>query len=227
MVLTTPEKQILELDELPRPVYDEEIYPAMRGNQKVKVVPVDESRGCPKKCSFCIHTAKSGNRWRLKDPARFVGDLEWMQERYGFHVFRFAGSNTPSKLQRDIAAQLRERKTNIRYGAFTTAGYVKDYAELHRSGCYALFFGIETGSQLLLDTVMNKGITRDCMMTSLKRCREAGIFTVASTICPAPRETAETRRDTVSLLLEARPSSVLINLPGLIQGTGWGNNYLD
>ncbi|MBS3165392.1 B12-binding domain-containing radical SAM protein [Candidatus Woesearchaeota archaeon] len=227
LVVTTKEDMILTLDDLPRPTYDVEVYPAMKGNQKVKVVPVDESRGCPKKCNFCIHTAKSGNRWRLKDATRFVQELAWMSDQYGFHVFRFAGSNTPSKLQREIAHELKQRQLNFTYGAFTTAGYLRDYSELKQAGCYALFFGIESGSQRLLDEVHRKGVTREVMLGSLKKCKASGIFTVASLIVPSPMEDERSRQDTVNLILESRPDTVLINLPGLVHGTAWGNNYVN
>ena len=150
-----------------------------------------------------------------------------MSDQYGFHVFRFAGSNTPSKLQREIAHELKQRQLNFTYGAFTTAGYLRDYSELKQAGCYALFFGIESGSQRLLDEVHRKGVTREVMLGSLKKCKASGIFTVASLIVPSPMEDERSRQDTVNLILESRPDTVLINLPGLVHGTAWGNNYVN
>lgn len=42
----THAKIITNLDELPLPVYDSEIYPSMRGDEKIRIIVVDDSRGC-------------------------------------------------------------------------------------------------------------------------------------------------------------------------------------
>ncbi len=219
-----PEVSIQHLDELPRPVYDSDIYPAVSGTRKVKIVTIDESRGCPKNCHFCMHAGKSGSSWRTKDAKLLVDELEWMSATYGFNVFRFAGSNPPAKLQHDIAQTIIERNLDFTYSAFASAGHIRDFSQLKKAGCYSLFFGVESGSQRILDTVMNKRTTTKQILDSLTASKKAGIFTAASIISPAPQEDAESRQETINLLVKAKPDSVLVCLPGLILGTEWERN---
>ena len=59
-IITTSIKRISSLDSLPFPVYDEDVYLAMNGNQKIKMVFIDESRGCPTIVVIAFILSKAG-----------------------------------------------------------------------------------------------------------------------------------------------------------------------
>ena len=120
-IVTTPIKRIADLDSLPYPVYDEEIYPAMKNNEKIKMIVLDESRGCNNSCAFCIHPLKSG-RLRVKSAKRVVDEILLMRKKYGINVFRYAGSSTPVELMEEIAKEILKRKLKTEY---TTFGHAK------------------------------------------------------------------------------------------------------
>jgi hypothetical protein len=197
----------------------------MEGDQKIRLVVLDESRGCPNSCHFCIHAIKSG-RWRTKSAARVVRDMETLGKQVGTRAFRFAGSNTPPRLLREVAQALVDRGADFEYCGFAEPrGFsAEDFALLRRSGCYSLFFGIESGSPEILERSLNKRAAVDDVRRSLIACREAGIFTVGSVIVPAPGETAETKAQTMRLLTEARPDSVPVQFAGLYPQTPWGED---
>ncbi|MBW2966134.1 cobalamin-dependent protein, partial [Candidatus Woesearchaeota archaeon] len=71
----TPIKRIDDLNSLAFPIYDEDVYLAMKGDNKIKIIVIDESRGCPNRCNFCIHPIKSGNKRRIKDPSKLVSEI--------------------------------------------------------------------------------------------------------------------------------------------------------
>jgi len=225
-IITSPIRRIENLDSLPSPVYDEDVYLAMKGNQKIKMVFIDESRGCPNHCSYCIHPIKSGNRWRERTPEAVVEQMEEMNREYGFTTFRFAGSNPPPSLKKRIANEILNRGLKITYSAFghITDGSVVDFELLRKSGCYSLFFGIESGSQRILDETMNKGIKINQITKTIKACKQAGLYVVGSVIIPAPHETEETKRESLELLLRVRPDSVVVWFPALMLGTDWEKN---
>ncbi|MFB0562711.1 MAG: radical SAM protein [Candidatus Lokiarchaeia archaeon] len=225
-IISTPIKRIENLDSLSFPVYDEDVYLAMKGNQKIKMVFIDESRGCPNHCSYCIHPIKSGNRWREKTAEAVVEQMEEMNRKYGFTSFRFAGSNPPPFLKRRIADEILKRGLKITYSAFghIRDGSVVDFELLRKSGCYSLFFGIESGSQRILDESMNKGVRIDEITKTIKACKDAGLYVVGSVIIPAPQETEETKKESFNLLLRMRPDSVVVWFPALMLGTDWERN---
>ncbi len=225
-IVTTPVKRINDLDSLSSPVYDEDVYLAMRGNQKIKMAFIEESRGCPNHCSYCIHPIKSGNRWRERAAETIVGQMEEMNRKYGFTAFRFAGSNPPPFLKRKIANEILNRGLKFTYSAFghIRDGLVVDFGLLRKSGCYSVFFGIESGSQRILDKIMNKGVKVAQIAKTIEACNQAGIYVVGSVIIPAPGETEKTKKETFDLLLKMGPDAVVVWFPALMLGTDWGKN---
>ncbi len=219
-------KRIEDLEDLETPVYDENIYYPMDDSKKIKIIMLDESRGCPNKCSFCMHPYKSGNYWRTRKPEKIVDEIEYLMQKYKTNIFRFAGSNPPPHLKREIAKEIVKRSLKIKYGAFGHARGMSydDYKLLKESGCVSLFFGVESGSQFILDKAMNKGNKVAQIKDALLMCKEAGIKAVASIIMPAPFDTEETIEETYKLLIETKPSSVIVNLPGALPNTKWFEN---
>jgi len=76
----TPVEFIKNPGELPCPVYDTEIYPAMEGDRKIKAFLLEASRGCPNMCNFCLHPQKSGNFWRSMKPEDCVDLMEKIRQ---------------------------------------------------------------------------------------------------------------------------------------------------
>lgn len=220
--VTTVMRRIEDLDTLPYPIYDEGIYPAMRGNEKMKMIVLDESRGCNNSCYFCIHPLKSG-RLRVKTAQRVVDEMIAIKDKYGIAVFRYAGSNTPLKLMDGVAREILKRQLKVEY---TTFGHVREaslevFKLLKSSGCFGLFFGIESGSQRILDKGMNKSVKVEQIKKAILYAKEAGLFTAGSIIFPAPGETKATQQQTLNLLSEARPDSAPIQFPLVAPGTEW------
>ncbi len=222
-IISTPLKRIESLESLPLPVYDEEIYPAMKGNQKIKLITYDESRGCPFGCYFCVQPIKSGSRLRTKNAEIVVDEIEQLVDHYRFNTFRYAGSSTPSRLAKNIAREILSRGLKIRYSSFSRAAGLnyEDFKLLKESGCSALFFGIETGSQELLTKMIGKKIRLDQMKSTLFEAKKAGLFTLASIIFPLPGETEKTKKQTLDFLFDIKPNAVPLSPPGLIPGTDW------
>ncbi|MBI4595617.1 MAG: radical SAM protein [Candidatus Tectomicrobia bacterium] len=198
----------------------------MKGNQKIKFLMIDESRGCPNACHFCIHPIKSGNRWRLLDVSKIIDLMDRLGHKLGTTAFRLAGSNTPARLRNDLAGEIIKQGLKVKYvgyGHARDAG-ADDYELLRKSGCASLFYGVESGSQEILDEDINKHVKVEQIAQALKEAKKAGLLTVASLIVPCPHDTPETLKQTLDLLVDANPDSVVMSLPGVIPGTAWYAN---
>ena len=220
----THPKRIEDLNLLPEPVYDETTYPAMKGDQKIRFIMIDESRGCPNACYFCIHPQKSGSKWRKRDPFRTIDLIKKLSHQLNTSAFRLAGSNTPPDLRKEMAQELIRRQLRVSYAGFGHVRGREDYDLLRTSGCLSLAFGVESGSQRILDQDLNKKTKVEQIVSALTSCKRAGILTVASIIVPCPHDTDETIKETLDLLLKTRPDSVTVQLPGLIPGAYWYKN---
>ncbi|MEI6562913.1 MAG: radical SAM protein [bacterium] len=218
----TEEREIADLNALPMPEYDPVIYPAMAGDEKVKIIVIDESRGCRNHCAFCIHPVKSHRGMRLKSISRLIHEVQRLDAQYGFRAFRFAGSCTPYSLLNEFAAETIRQHIPLRYASFAhiRGSETADFDLIRKSGCVALFFGIESGSQRILDA-MNKCVQLEDIRKALQRSTQAGLFTVGSLIYPAPGDNAESAEETLALLRASRLNSILIQAPVIIPRTDW------
>ena len=141
----------------------------------------------------------------------------------GSRCFIYSGSNTSARVAIDIAQELLKERLDVRYGCF---GHVRsigqaDFELLRRSGCEAIFYGLESGSERILREAFNKPLDLAEAERVIRQTKEAGICAIASVIYPAPFEDAESRRDTLEFLRRVRPDSVPVTIPGMIPGTPW------
>jgi anaerobic magnesium-protoporphyrin IX monomethyl ester cyclase len=213
----------LDLDSLPTPSYDPETYPAMAGDEKIRIIIVTDSRGCPNRCGFCVHPYEDGGTLRAASPGRVVDTMAALQERHGFSVFRLAGASTPNDLLRGIAQEILGRDLQVQYHSFGhfRGAEPEGFATLARSGLHSVFYGLESGSQEILDRACHKGVKLAHVGEVVRAARAAGIFTAASMVVPLPFDTPETLAESLRFVTELQPDAVPLQFPGLFPGTRW------
>ncbi|HEY3396626.1 MAG TPA: radical SAM protein [Armatimonadota bacterium] len=216
----------VDLKLLPAPVYDPELYPAMAGEEKIKIIVLDDSRGCPFGCGFCMHPIESGRVLRTTSASLLADRMEQLGQAWGFRAFRFSGSSTPGSLMRETAEEITRRGLDVAYtcfGHFASADQ-NHFEAMAASGLKAIFFGLESGCQEVLDRAVGKHIKLTEVKETIRKAQQAGIFTVASMIVPLPFDTEETLQESLDFLRDLRPDSVPVQFPGLVPGTPWWQN---
>ena len=159
---------------------------------------------------------------RMKKVDRAVKEMIELKKRHGFFAFRLGGSYTPSKYLRRLANQLIESQANIEFSGYGRISDAEkdDFELLYRAGCRSLFFGVESGNQMILDKT-NKGYQTAHSAAILKASKKAGIFTITSLVFPNPGETEESRKETLRLIKEVKPDGVPVLFPLLSPGSRW------
>ena len=148
--------------------------------------------------------------------------MEHVASTANTRLFRLAGSNPPSKHRRRIARELLRRGSRFEYVSFGhTRSTDEDYALLRRSGCLSLFFGVESGSQRILDEALNKKTTVKSIRWNLAEAKREGILISAGLIIPSPFENRESLAETVEMLAELQPDGFTAHPPVLVPGTAW------
>jgi radical SAM superfamily enzyme YgiQ (UPF0313 family) len=218
-------KRVNRMDDLPFPLYDAETYPALAGNEKIKMLVVEDRRGCENVCYFCVHPFLSGADPRSKSAARVVNEFQDALEKYGISSFRLGGSSSPPRMLMGVAREIEARGMDVNWTAFARIkdSHPEDFEYLKRSGLFSLFFGIESGNQNVLDR-MNKNVKLERIREVIAASKAAGIFTVGSVIYPAPFDTAETREETLAFLKEVRPDSVPLQFLGVYPSTEYARH---
>lgn len=218
-----PTEHTLDLDGLPVPAYDPDVYPAMAGDEKIKMPIVTDSRGCPNRCAFCVHPFEDGGRLRQASPGHIADTLAALQGRYGFSTFRLGGASTPAGLLRGLAQEILRRGLRVRYNTFGhfRGAAADDMPMLAASGLGSIFFGLESGSQRVLDQACQKGVKLGDVRHVVDAARAAGIFTATSMVVPLPFDTPETLAESLAFVVELKPDAVPLQFPGLFPGSTW------
>ncbi len=209
-----------------RPDYSAGVYRGVEGQLPFREV-VLANEACPFSCHFCIRPVTYGTRWKARDAARVVDEVEGHVQA-GIRCFRFSDSTPPPGMLTAVADEILARgldETGLHISSFGRLNrhMREDYETLRRAGFEALFFGVESGSPRMLRDVLGKRITVDEIRKTVPMVHAAGIRVVASFIFPAPGETQESRQETLDLLADLKPylSGALVQPAGVYPGTPW------
>lgn len=221
----TQEPYIEDLDALPFPAY--ELFDIKRYRQpriasrRAPLAYLETSRGCYGRCIFCnknIH----GYKMRMKSPQRVVDEIE-RALRLGFREIQIiddiftADMNRAHKICQEI---LRRR---LKFPWYPRGGIRVDRINLEllkimkRAGCYRIPFGIESGSQRILN-VIKKGITLEQAENAVSLARRAGLETECYFMLGLPTEQEADIKRTIDFAIRLNPDyakfAITIPLPG-------------
>ncbi len=225
---TPPRPGLADLDALPFPAYDLagdlRRYPGAHPVRQPPSMHVLASRGCPFRCTFCSD-AVFGKHVRFVSPARVADEIEALHRDFGVREVFF--QDDTMNLKREwfeavcdalIARDLPRRvvfKTQFRVNRTLIDAAL--LAKAKAAGCWAVFFGVESGSQAVLDGI-RKGTTLDEIRRAFDLARGAGLTTIASFMVGNIGDTVQTVADSVSLCRQIAPDefgfAIATPLPG-------------
>jgi radical SAM superfamily enzyme YgiQ (UPF0313 family) len=199
-----------ELDLLPEPAWDLvpdfplRFQPNVFNYRTTPVASLVTSRGCPFSCTFCDRST-SGRRGRYHS-ADYVMHLCERLDALGVrHILFYDDLFTVNKPR---VIELCER--------FLAAGFEftwscnshpnlldpKTLALMKRAGCWQIAYGIESGSQRVLDVVKHE-VRIPRMLETLRQTREAGIRVKGLLMMAHPTEDEAALAETVEFLRTA------------------------
>ena len=211
------------LDSLPEPCFDSGIYPALRGGGKLRVWPVEDSRGGDLGGFGAAQPPLEQRPVRVRDAGAVCGTVDHLVRDHGARTFYFLGECTPAAHLDALSYALLARSVYVQYAR---RGHIRQTdpvtaSTLYTSGCQAVDFRIDTGSQRLLQDFYGHPFSVTEIEQVLGSCREAGIFTSTRFTYPCPEDDHHTQMETLRLIRRARPSSVTLSHPALLPGSAW------
>jgi anaerobic magnesium-protoporphyrin IX monomethyl ester cyclase len=201
---------IEDLDSLPFPAHH--LWPIERLRKYGNVIfPLMTSRGCIFWCEFCSAVRMFGRRFRMRSPKNVVDELEYLHNTYGADNFTFYDDTFTINQPRtaEICKEIINRKLKIQWDCETRVDMVTKelLLTMREAGCYAIWYGVESGSQRIIDA-MGKGFSLKQVMRAFKWAKEAGLMVVAGTILGSPGETKETAWETIKFVERLNPDDV-------------------
>lgn len=213
-VLVQPKTDRLDLDSLPFPDYsdyDLSKYTMPNGTSS------EISRGCVAKCVFCteVHFWK----YRGRQAGTILEEIAHQHEQHGIDFVWFIDSLVNGNLKelRAFALGVVERGLKIRWQGYARCDIRMDldyYKDLAASGCHMLNYGIESGSQRVLDA-MKKNITREAIENNLRDSASVGILSSSNWIIGFPTERIQDFADTLTILYRIRNHRLINFSPGI------------
>lgn len=219
-------KKVEDMDSLPIPAWHHFIY---RGydwtsgwSDRYPMYTMNTSRGCPFACTFCSVKGVWGRTYRFMSPERIFEELAFMQKYYGMRAAYFREDHFTLNPGRTAAfcEGLLSRGMGLKWQCESRADSLSRPGVLElmaRAGCEAIYLGVESGSQRMLDQ-LEKHETVEQFSYVFGECRRVGIRTYASMICGTPGERAEDIAETEAFLAKERPDfigrNVFAGLPG-------------
>lgn len=173
-------------------------------------LPIYTSKGCTWcKCKFC---SQNSIFYRERTIKTAVSDLCFITQQTKVAHFQITDENiVPSRLK-ELSEEILKRRLNIRW--FIQIRFDEDLDHsllklMKRAGCYAIEFGLESGSPEVLRKI-RKGINLKTVERILKDCADLDYSVILNCIVGFPDETTELAEQTVSFL-----DSITKNIPNL------------
>lgn len=180
------------------------------------VFTMNTSRGCPFNCSFCSVDSTWGKRYTYFSAERIISEIEYLLKSYSAKAIYFREDNFTFNKNRVSAfcEGLVKKELNIQWACETRADSLCD-PELVRlmgmAGCRAVYLGIESGSQRVLD-ILNKQLTVEQIEKAIRLCKKYNIRCSCSLITGVPGETYEDYLSTRKLMRKLNPYSCGFNV---------------
>jgi anaerobic magnesium-protoporphyrin IX monomethyl ester cyclase len=210
-ITATADRPFIEdIDSLPRPAHHHFNMNRYKINSKV-YMPIITSRGCPFNCAFCLASKMCGHGFRARSPQKVVDELEWLKDNFGAGAFAFYDDTFTHDIDRAIAIcdEMQKRNFILPWDCRTRVDRITPQllAKLKATNCQLIHFGVESGSQELLN-IMRKGTTVEQNAKAIKMVKEAGILVAISLVIGYPGETPEMLKQTVDFICKTKPDYV-------------------
>ena len=175
------------------------------GDDKVDLsINILSSRGCVFNCIYCYHDFMGG-RYRKRSPMNIIQEIEFLIQEYDPSYFHFIDDNfvTHRKNVFEFCRLILERGLRITWGC---SGRINSMDEkllvaMKESGCRFITYGIESGSQRMLD-VMKKQVKVEKVKEVLRLSMKHISVPSCTFIVGTPGENRETIRETVEFCKE-------------------------
>lgn len=196
------------VDKLPTPIY--EGFDLTSYLTPEPVLPILTGKGCYfNKCSFCdipYINRVAEMPYRRRRPENIAADVALLWEKHGARHFVITDEALSPRFLLQLAEVLQdypEIKPRFAGYARLEAGFTRSACQqIYESGFRRIFFGLESGSQRMLDA-MNKGIKIDVAREVIRNCAEAGIGFHLFSMVGLPEETGADAEQTLSFFLDA------------------------
>jgi len=220
-----PDRESLKLDFVESMPLD---VPAVLSMERFTTMQT--SRGCPWSCVFCDIPIFNEGKWRSRSPQHVVDEFKHLQAQ-GYGSVYFVDDHfllQPRRIDA-ICKGINDNGINIQWGC---EGRVDSVAQhlipaMAKAHCRTLMFGLESGSQKILDRVKKEQTLQE-ITTAVTNAKKAGIEIVHGFfVVGNPDETVEDMKATFDFAAKLPLDTFGFNRLCVYRGTPLWHEYVN
>jgi anaerobic magnesium-protoporphyrin IX monomethyl ester cyclase len=216
------------LSQLPYPYYYsgyfEEYANNSRGNmyfKSNKMAAIQLSRGCDNHCIFCANRVIFGPHKSYT--AEYVFDhIEYIYKRFNIRYYDFVDDNFCGNIEnaKELCRLLKSSEMKIVWRTSSRLDNIDEESIIlmAQSGCKMISFGLESGSQKLLDLI-NKGVSLKNSVSVLELCKKNNIEIRFSLTFGYKYDNDDSIAETIDFLNRIKPNAIALYLLKVYNGT--------
>ncbi len=218
--MTPPRPFIQNLDEIPFPARDLVDYERYRWNGVLEA-PMLTTRGCTFQCQYCSSSEMMGRRYRTRSVQNVIDEIKEVQEKYKVKDIEFIDDTFTLNMKRasEIMDAIVSEKLDVRLSLSSRVNTINEelMQKLKRGGTTNIYYGIESGSQRVLD-LMKKGIKLEQAVAAVNLAKKYDVKVLGSFILGYPGETPDEMNQTIKFSIKLNTDyaqySILTPFPG-------------
>jgi radical SAM superfamily enzyme YgiQ (UPF0313 family) len=220
-----PDRESLKLDFVESMPLD---VPAVLSMERFTTMQT--SRGCPWSCVFCDIPIFNEGKWRSRSPQHVVDEFKHLQAQ-GYGSVYFVDDHfllQPRRIDA-ICKGINDNGINIQWGCEGRVDSVAQhlFPAMAKAHCRTLMFGLESGSQKILDRV-KKEQTLEEITTAVTNAKKAGIEIVHGFfVVGNPDETVEDMKATFDFAAKLPLDTFGFNRLCVYRGTPLWHEYVN
>ncbi|MBN2067761.1 MAG: radical SAM protein [Candidatus Diapherotrites archaeon] len=166
------------------------------------------SRGCPFNCTFCDKHI-FGRSFRAHSPERVMQEMELLVGKYKARDIGIWDDNFTVDKKRvlKICEMMKQRNWDLTFSCEARVDCIDEpvLRALKSAGCEYIAYGVESGSQRILDSI-RKGFSKSKVRETFKVTQNVGIGIRGYFIVGLPGETKHDIEQTISFAKELNPT---------------------
>ena len=190
------------------------------------------SRGCPYRCTYCSQILP--RRWRARSAENVVAEWRWLVKDLGAKEIGVLDDSFNIDRERVLAICDLISAEGLNHVPWIMINGIRAnlvdeelLGKMREAGCVRTAFGVESGNQRILDTVIDKHLTLDQVRAAFKAAKAVGMETIGFFIIGLPGETEETMEDTIRFARELDPIVANFSMATPFPGTEMYNQVLE
>lgn len=164
------------------------------------------ARGCPFNCQYCSHPF--GKTFRHHSVERIIDELKELKTYYDVDQVNFEADTLTidNHFMADLCNSIIQENLHIKWTCESRVDTVDESLLnlMKKAGCWQISYGVESGSQRLLDIIC-KGVTKEQVVETFTITKKTGITIRGFFMLGLPTETYEESLETIQFARELDP----------------------